>query len=218
MITKCLNCQKELQTTPYRLSNGRGKFCSRSCSGKYYVGEKSRNWHGGYKSKLPKCIECGKQLTNPNNKYCKRHAHSGERSYEWLGGINRPKNKCQDCGKELKNRYAKHCLSCMNKGNRSYLWKGGITPESHAQRVLFKNKVQKLVLKRDGYTCQICGKKGGVLHVDHIQPWSEYLEGRFEINNCRTLCIDCHYKVTFGKERPKNSTWGLKFLRLEVSN
>lgn len=42
-----------------------------------------------------------------------------------------------------------------------------------------------------------------------IQPWAEYVELRFDINNCRTLCMACHYKITFGKDMPKGVTaWG----------
>jgi 5-methylcytosine-specific restriction endonuclease McrA len=52
-------------------------------------------------------------------------------------------------------------------------------------------------------------EKGCALQVDHIQPWAEYVELRFDINNCRTLCMACHYKITFGKDMPKGvTTWG----------
>jgi hypothetical protein len=88
-------------------------------------------------------------------------------------------------------------------------WKGGITPINHLERGKFQFYIQKQVLKRDNFTCQICGIKGGRLNVDHIQKWSEYVEGRFCIDNCRTLCVKCHYKITFGKPMSKESKWGL---------
>lgn len=99
-------------------------------------------------------------------------------------------------------------------GENHWAWKGGITSEDKAERAKFRHIIQKLVFKRDDYTCQICGEKGGKLQVDHIQPWSEYIEGRFDINNCRTLCMGCHYFITFGKPMPVEvKVWGHNFER-----
>jgi len=98
-------------------------------------------------------------------------------------------------------------------GQNHYNWQGGITPENDAQRVRFRREIQKQVFERDNYTCQFCNIKGEILHVDHIQPWAEYVEGRFDINNCRTLCIKCHYKITFGYEMPIDSKWGITFMK-----
>lgn len=93
----------------------------------------------------------------------------------------------------------------------------GISPQTKLQRDKFRKTIQKEILERDNYTCQMCGERGGDLHVDHIQPWAEYVEGRFNMNNCRTLCIACHYLITFGKAMPKNSNWG-KALRGGYNN
>ncbi len=55
------------------------------------------------------------------------------------------------------------------------------------------------VLKRDNFTCQWCGIKGGYLEVDHIKPFAYFPELRFDINNCQTLCPNCHRKTdTYG--------------------
>ena len=94
-------------------------------------------------------------------------------------------------------------------GKKSHLWKGGITTENQMQRVIFQNTIKKQVLERDNYTCQLCGERGGILHVDHIQSWADYVELRFDMNNCRTLCEDCHYFITWGKKKPDDvKTWG----------
>ena len=112
---------------------------------------------------------------------------------------------------------SKKKISETHKGEKSYLWKGGISKFDHVDRVRFRETIQKQVFERDNYTCQICGIKGGNLQVDHIQPWAEYVEGRFDINNCRTLCIKCHYKITFGKEMPENvKTWGHNFREMLI--
>lgn len=99
-------------------------------------------------------------------------------------------------------------------GENNFNWKGGVTSSSRKERILFGQTIRKLVLERDNYTCQICEARNGngknvYLEVDHIQPWAEYVEGRFSMNNCRTLCMACHYKITFNREMPETITrWG----------
>jgi len=98
------------------------------------------------------------------------------------------------------------------QGENSSNWKGGITNKDNLQRGIFKRYIQKKVFERDNYTCQLCGKRGVKLQVDHIQSWKDYVELRFCIDNCRTLCMDCHYFITFGKTKPKEvKTWGHNF-------
>lgn len=88
-------------------------------------------------------------------------------------------------------------------------WKGGITTQNRMERNKFKREIQKTVFERDNYICQLCGNRGGYLQVDHIQPWAEYIDLRFSVENCRTLCQECHYKITWGRPIPNNiSTWG----------
>lgn len=79
--------------------------------------------------------------------------------------------------------------------------KGWITPINKAIRVSRKYRAwRKSVFERDDYTCQLCGKRGGVeLAVDHIKPFALYPELRFDMSNARTLCRPCHIKTdTFG--------------------
>ncbi len=79
----------------------------------------------------------------------------------------------------------------------------------YMERRRFASTIRKQVLKRDDYTCQLCGQRGGELQVDHIQAWADYVELRFNIENCRTLCQKCHYQITYGKPMsPIIRTWG----------
>ena len=104
-------------------------------------------------------------------------------------------------------------------GENRPLWKGGVTSRDRLERVRFRRTVQKLVFERDDYTCQICGGRGGSLQVDHIQKWVDCVEGRFDIDNCRTVCMDCHYKITFGKPKPKGiKAWGHNLKYFKVLN
>lgn len=86
-------------------------------------------------------------------------------------------------------------------------WKGGITAIDKLEREKFRQTIQKQVFERDGYKCVLCGK-GGALQVDHIQSWKDYIELRFSVANCRTLCMGCHYQITFGKPKPEGVIWG----------
>lgn len=93
-------------------------------------------------------------------------------------------------------------------GPNNPAWKGGVKSQNDIDRARFRTTVQALVLKRDDFTCQICKERGGFLQVDHIKKWSEYPEHRFDLDNCRTLCMGCHYKLTFNREMPEGIIWG----------
>lgn len=54
---------------------------------------------------------------------------------------------------------------------------------------------RKSVFERDNYTCQECKQYSGVLNADHINPFALFPEMRFDIDNGRTLCLDCHKKT-----------------------
>ena len=72
--------------------------------------------------------------------------------------------------------------------------------------------VRRLVFRRDGWKCQVCGRHpkarderrlSGQLHLDHIVPWSA--GGSDRTDNLRTLCHECNMdrgnRVT-GREKP----------------
>lgn len=57
---------------------------------------------------------------------------------------------------------------------------------------------RKKVYRRDNYTCQNCGAKGGPkgnaeLHAHHIVPKSK--GGTHEISNLQTVCKECHKAI-----------------------
>lgn len=175
-----------------------------------------------------RCDNCS-NIFGKRNSFIEKSAHnfcSRKCFYDW-----RKKNRipviCLICSKEfyvspsrVKNNRRKYCSDiCRRKAfstlckslakDNSPHWKGGATSINKKMRIVFHNTIQKKVFERDNYTCQMCGTRGGYLQVDHIQEWSKYVEGRFDINNCRTLCQKCHYFVTFGREMPKRvKIWG----------
>lgn len=118
------------------------------------------------------------------------------------------------CGKRLAYFKSKQCVKCAGISKRINLEGFSKRRIDNLERKRFGQTIQKQVLKRDDYTCQICGKRGGDLQVDHIQSWAEYIEMRFCIDNCRTLCVKCHYKITYGKPMPPTvKAWGHNLLK-----
>lgn len=51
-------------------------------------------------------------------------------------------------------------------------------------------KISEEVLKRDDYTCFYCGKRGGILEIDHILPVSK--GGNDDLSNLVTACRKCN--------------------------
>lgn len=85
-------------------------------------------------------------------------------------------------------------------GENGNNWQNGKTKVNIKIRNSLEMKEwKKEVLKRDSYTCQICGVKGGKLIVDHIKPFSLFPDLRFDINNGRVICKKCDLKSdTYG--------------------
>lgn len=90
-----------------------------------------------------------------------------------------------------------------------------IRPKSKRARDKFRREMQGKVFERDNYTCQICNERGGDLQVDHIQSWAKYPELRFKMDNCRTVCMSCHYYLTFKRKLPKGIKWGHNFSKAQ---
>lgn len=90
-------------------------------------------------------------------------------------------------------------------GEKHWNWKGGKTGKNEALRKSADYKNWRIaVFERDFYTCQLCNKKGGLLHADHIKPFAYYPELRFSVENGRTLCKKCHENTdTYGTKAKK---------------
>jgi 5-methylcytosine-specific restriction endonuclease McrA len=56
-------------------------------------------------------------------------------------------------------------------------------------------ELRQMVLARDNYTCKNCGSKDKPLHCHHIYPASIDPIESADLDNCMTLCEDCHKEV-----------------------
>lgn len=75
------------------------------------------------------------------------------------------------------------------------IWKKkkGYQISAKFERSKMSDSIRYDVLKRDNFSCKICGatsREGAKLHVDHIIPVSK--GGKTEMNNLQTLCERCN--------------------------
>lgn len=88
------------------------------------------------------------------------------------------------------------------RGSKNGNWRNGASRKND----LIRKSVEYLdwkasVFVRDNRTCVFCGSTKRV-EADHIKPFSTYPELRFDIDNGRTLCHECHRKTdTYGNSK-----------------
>ncbi len=114
------------------------------------------------------------------------------------------------CSKQCSNksRIGKPSWFSGLKGKDTPNWRGGVTPITHLIRnSLEYDEWRTKVFERDNYTCQICDQVGGYLHADHIKSFAKHPELRLDVNNGRTLCIECHYEITFKRKMAERNNW-----------
>ena len=78
-------------------------------------------------------------------------------------------------------------------GKDNPAWRGG---KVRRIRTGYSGKQYKkwrfTIFVRDKFTCQKCGKTHIYLTAHHIKSFTDYPKLRFDLNNGRTLCEDCH--------------------------
>lgn len=115
-------------------------------------------------------------------------------------GVN-PWNK----GKTAKDdpRILKHANLIDKETGRPFNYKGGRKYFTQQERLKIAAELRQWrnqIFARDDYTCQICGARNGngkkiILNADHIKSFVNYPELRLDLENGRTLCLDCHRKT-----------------------
>lgn len=130
--------------------------------------------------------------------------------------------RCNVCGEELKRYkralgkivFCKRCRGKATSGRNNPNWKNGIKATNSRLRDSDKNlQWRQKVFQRDGYTCVMCGVRGGELHAHHIMPFQHLInshlfyhgsinyegllqyEPLWEVHNGATLCRNCHNKI-----------------------
>jgi 5-methylcytosine-specific restriction endonuclease McrA len=216
-IIICLHCKKE-----HKVGDRRVKYCSIAC---YNTHTKTKDIDG-YKS----CEICKKQIpfryslkvraygniASIKTRFCSNECKSYWRCYlENPAKTESGRNKISTYAKSRSNfhLWTKEAIEKRIKtisGKNHWNWQGGITTENKRRRNLAEYRDWRIaVFERDHYTCQICKSINGngktiYLQADHIKPWCNFPELRLDINNGRTLCIECHKKTdTYGTKAKK---------------
>lgn len=88
-------------------------------------------------------------------------------------------------------------------------WKGGISGENARVRHSLEYKLwRKSVFERDKWTCVKCeyrSKGKSDIRADHIKPFHLFKELRLDINNGRTLCVECDKVHGYNYNRDKHT-------------
>mgnify|MGYP001558894057 CR=1 FL=1 len=212
---KCLFYGKEFYARRCDIKKGKGKYCSRECFG---INRKNRPRQNVLKitkicetcgndfhvkpskslkrrfcsmkcfgAKIKKiCIICQKEFEVQRNqdkiaKYCSRKCHAIEQKSRigYWAGKKRPNLKLPQHWKP---------------GKDHPYWKGGKYRLDKKTRHSYEYaEWRKIVIERDK-KCVICGSYEK-LQVDHIKSFRSFPELRFDINNGRVLCFNCHRKT-----------------------
>lgn len=201
----CNNCKKKYI--------GRGKkFCSHSCVWKGLKHTpatiiKMKNSATGVKR--PWAVESAKKMSK-NNLGKKRPPFSET----WKQNISISLTGGHPNVSEKTREDRRNSFSGINNPN----YQGGITPFNLVIRSCsYYIKWRTQVFIRDNFTCQDCGNnKGGNLEAHHIKSLSKILKNNkitnleeaihckelWNIDNGKTLCIDCHKKTdTYGNKK-----------------
>jgi len=198
------------------------RFCSKACGRKaYYQATYIRR--GRRKGKFLPCVSCGIDVWRRPSALKKRKLVfcSKEHAIRWQKD-NAFSFPCVICGKrvftqpsQMRLRKRKTCSrECNSKMVTQLAELRRITnPPTEAalrRRIRYSKKMRKwrkAVFERDDYTCQNCGARNGngkaiVLNADHIKSFALFPELRFDVDNGRTLCVDCHRKTDTHGRRP----------------
>lgn len=184
------------------LAYDKRRYCSNEC----------REQH--YGSVMKTCPFCGKEFKtylSANKQYCSReclysdpnqkalHAERTKAAWQKDDVRERIMKGIEQRSKSDEWKSAPH----FQKGINHPRYKGERRERTRAMAQYEYKKWRTDVFKRDGYTCQECGKRGGKLTVHHIQHWSTHPDLRYEVSNGITLCEVCHDAKHGWKRRPK---------------
>lgn len=177
MKPKCIVCQAEFENTT-RVSKEKylkRQYCSKLCANKNTAGKRFSP-------------EMRKKLATALTGKAKTDAHKTNLSKALK---NSEKAKKTQFKKGLENpAYGRNQTGPANAN-----WKGGITNSNQKKRNDPRMKEwRQAVFERDRFTCQDCGTKG-YLQAHHVVPVSEDLNKAFDVENGKTVCVECHEKI-----------------------
>lgn len=159
------------------------------------------------------CGSCGVDMRiEPNQfgrkKFCSKDCFYKGRTLKNLfqkGHIDLVPKESRGHSEETKEKLKLITRKNAKRGENSPCWKGGLRSERKKAMGSYQYKNWRMaVFTRDKFTCVLCNAKNVYLEADHIKPWCNYPELRYDIHNGRTLCRPCHVKQpTHGRKALK---------------
>ncbi len=219
MKVKCATCGKGLRRRLSRIKRSKHHFCSLRCKGKWWAKNLTGKNAYNYKNATltGQCEICGKKIVflkiRPQT-FCSYQCYG-------VGQRKRISLKCDGCGRQFQRpksyvywhgKRGCHFLYCSLKCRLKHAiedktpnWikdrtklRAGV---NNAIRNSFKmNRWKRGVLRRDNFTCQICGKKKTdkvTLNVHHVERFAKNKKRWFDTKNGLTVCYLCHKKIHF---------------------
>lgn len=193
----CEHCGKSFSVTQSKAAAGYGKYCSRECF---------------HPKKSGICKNCGCEFVVPitsNRQYCSRQCantsiekqeQASDQIIERWGDPQKREVLMIAIRKRSDSPEWKSAAH-FQKGELHPRYNGNHKARAESGRYEYK-KWHAEVLKKDNYTCQKCGKRGGRLQSHHIKEWAKFPELRFDVNNGIAVCEDCHIAIHGGKRKP----------------
>ena len=171
----CENCGTEFPVAPSDIKNGRGRFCSTKCMGKWYSqyrrGENHPGWKGGEAMRI--CEQCGVEFPVKHSK-----VKSG-------GG--------KFCSPQCYGKWQ----SEHQKGENNPAWKNGASFEPYCHK--FNEDFKEYIRDKFRRVCFLCPKteeeNGQRLSVHHVNGNKNC--GCDDDETCQfvPLCVSCHGKM-----------------------
>lgn len=208
---ECGQCKKQFIAK----RNTYGLFCSRSCVAKAHYDITLKPHRGDWTGKthteewkqmmsekftgrvftpetIAKMSDRAKNRTTPHPMLGKHHSEETKQKIGEKAKIRPSKLK----GKKGKKHSIEVRIKMSNAQKERY--KDTRMPLSERQELtkirgsLEMKLWKETVFKRDDYTCDYCGKRGGDLHAHHLRSFSNFPEVRFDVDNGMTICVKCH--------------------------
>lgn len=187
-------------------TNTRTTFCSRDCSFAWMHDKKRfrQQLNGHARLREPRaCDICGVELTGRAKRFCskacRKEAARLDAKRAWKPVEPRP-IKCVVCEKTFHAKHnRKYCKPCRRMVNRLRKATGKTRRRARIADALIESFNNHEVMQRDGWRCQICGRK--ILKskqaphprsatIDHIIPLS--LGGEHSLRNVQAACRLCN--------------------------
>lgn len=167
---------------------------------KTLIGEKAKNWKGGWENKLSHCLDCGEKLKS----------YYAEKCNKCYGISRRGKNhhyynyKFSEVEKKKISIATKKAIrrpeiwEKIPRKEKHHNWRKGLSRQPYP--IEWRETLKEEIRKRDNYICQKCGcsqleniHKLSIHHVD-------YNKNNLSEVNLISLCKRCNAEVNFNRK------------------